>query len=54
MQDAIGKAITNIRDEQSAVEQAGVSAIGTHTWDCECGAEDWDDCTFGDVFGGDA
>jgi hypothetical protein len=30
--------------EQSAVEQAGVSAIGTHLWDCECGEQFEEDC----------
>jgi hypothetical protein len=47
MQDAIGAAITRIRDEQAAeaVAQAGVSAIGTHVWNCECGYQDWEDCT---------
>jgi hypothetical protein len=27
-----------------AIAQAGISAIGTHLWDCECGEQFEDDC----------
>jgi hypothetical protein len=27
-----------------AIAQAGIGAIGTHLWDCECGEQFEDDC----------
>ena len=38
--------------EQSAIEQAGISAIGTHLWNCECGEQFEEDCKEFDRVGG--
>ena len=47
MQDAIGAAITRIRDEMSDEMSGEVRPFGDHWETCSCGYQDWQDCAYG-------
>ena len=43
MQEAIGASITQVRDEMVGE----VRPLGDHWQECDCGYQDWQDCTYG-------